>query len=194
MSRKRPPADHKLVAGPYLPPRVRRGDVLFCKRFGEVLVTGFTDRLRWPCTTRYGQPTPIVTDELARAIRLESVTALCRWWGVSRRIAHKWRRLFGVGRMTPGTFRLRQRQTFSDAERRKSAEARGMPASRKKSSEILKARWSRDKRLGSRRLWTARELALLGTGLDAVVARRIDRTEVAVRGRRRELRIRLRPH
>ncbi len=184
--RRRPPADDFLIAGPYRRPRVRLGDVLYCERFGEVVVTGFTERLRWPCTRRFGQATPILTDELLRAIRTESLIALCAWWEVSTTLAWKWRRLLGVGRSNPGTARIHRMQTFTDRERARGRATRRTPASREKSRRVQAAAWEHARQSGQRRAWTAREIAALGTDTDAKIARRLGRTTVAVHDKRCE--------
>jgi hypothetical protein len=41
-----------------------------------------------------------VDDELARAVRSETVEALCHWLGVSASLVHSWRRALGVRRRT----------------------------------------------------------------------------------------------
>ena len=189
--RAKRPTDAKLIAGPYRPPRCRLGDLLYCDRSGEVVVSGFTDRLRWPYTLRYGQVSPILCGDLVRAVRIESAKAVAYWWGVSRQLVFRWRRSLDVPRITPGTRRLRRMQTFSDIERRRSSRRRKSADSRAKSSRVAYARWHRDGRFGRYRRWSRREIRLLGTDTDAGLAQRIGRTVVAVTQKRRELRLRL---
>jgi hypothetical protein len=98
-----------LIAGPYRPPAGRShrvGATVGCRVRGEVMVSGVTDApLPWPCarTTPPARPLPVVTPELARAIRTESVEAVAYWWGISRWIVRRWRQALGVPRFNPGT-------------------------------------------------------------------------------------------
>mgnify|MGYP001056336438 CR=1 FL=1 len=183
----RPPADDVLIAGPYRPPRIRVGNTLYCERFGEVVVTGFTERMRWLCTIRQGQQTPILCGDLVRAVRTESMFAVTAWWEVSRHLAWRWRRCLGVGRKTPGTLRLRKRCTFTAEERVRSAEAARSRKGRRRRSRTAKERWLRDKCIGPFRLWAVKDIRLLGTDSDTKIARKTGRTVAAVAMKRREL-------
>jgi hypothetical protein len=49
-----------------------------------------------------------VFGDLAEAVRRESATALCSWWGVTGQTVRKWRRALGVGAITEGTSQLRR--------------------------------------------------------------------------------------
>jgi hypothetical protein len=99
----------KLLAGPYHPPALRRGDVATCLyRDCDVVVLGWTDaRISWPlCKRREGRSGPglLVDEELARAIRTESAAALRYWWGVGVKLVWQWRHAFAIGRAgTPGS-------------------------------------------------------------------------------------------
>src|SRR5262245_40153949 len=99
-----------LVAGPYRPPPCKPGDKLLCAlRDRLVVVKKVTGaRVPWPATNsgRGGRYAPIVTEELARAIRTESNQAVAYWFGLSPGTVTRWRRLLGVPRTTPGTARL----------------------------------------------------------------------------------------
>jgi len=186
-------ADHKLIGGPYRPPRVRVGDSLFCDLHGEVVMRAFTDRLRWPCALLYGQRSPILTGDLVRAVRTESAMAVVWWWEVSRNLVHRWRVCLSVGRKTPGTLRLRrERCSFSRQTLALALAAQRTPAWRERNSEARKRYWEHRRRAGlkahgGQRLWTAREVRLLGTASDAAVGRRIGRTRPAVGNKRRGL-------
>ena len=186
-------ADHKLIGGPYRPPRVRVGDSLFCDLHGEVVMRAFTDRLRWPCALLYGQRSPILTGDLVRAVRTESAMAVAWWWEVSRNLVHRWRVCLSVGRKTPGTLRLRRKcATFTAEERERAHATQRTAAYRKKCSDYRRRYWRARRRAGKgahagHRLWTAREIRLFGTASDAAVGRRIGRTKAAVANKRRSL-------
>ena len=90
--------DTKLLFGPYLPPRVRRGQILVCEFRGEVVkVGGLTDApIMWPRVLKTGSPSVIVCGDLVRAIRTESAAAVAYHWGVSETTVWKWRKSLGV--------------------------------------------------------------------------------------------------
>ena len=161
------PEKVRLLFGPYRPPPLKRGDRAFCLFRGAlVVVTGRTGaRIPWPLCHLAGYRRPcgrgiLVDDELARAIRHESATAVKYWWGVSRNTARRWRGAFGVGRRdNEGTHRL-----------------------------VLGAiQVNMDTRGDDGRVWTRDEVALLGALPDAEVARRTGRTANAVTVKRRKL-------
>jgi hypothetical protein len=85
----------KLLHGPYRTPRLRRGDRAFCLfRDCDVIVTGCTDaRISWPrcrpLDVPRSHPSLLVNEDLARAIRNESVVAIQFWWGVSNGVVHR---------------------------------------------------------------------------------------------------------
>lgn len=73
---------------------------------GLVQVNGFSDgRLSWPTRKRPrgGVRTLVLTEDLVRAIRLESAVAVAHWWGISTKTVRVFRRLLDVPRNTPGT-------------------------------------------------------------------------------------------
>jgi hypothetical protein len=75
----------KLLGGPYRAPAVCVGDRATCLyRDCEVVVTSWRDaRFSWPMCALPdvgGFPSPLVDEELARAIRTESALALQYWW------------------------------------------------------------------------------------------------------------------
>ena len=79
----------KLLHGPYRCPRLRRGDRATCLYCGKlVIVTGMSSaRIPWPLCLPAGgrgQPGLLVEEELARAVRCESVRAVRHWWGRRR--------------------------------------------------------------------------------------------------------------
>lgn len=121
-----PPGDTpSLVGGPYRAPAVRAGDWLDDEIDGRLEVGGWTVApLSWPRRRKNGRPALILTAELARAVRIESVEAVCYWWGVGATKVWMWRQALGVGRVTDGTRALLQERTGVPAD----AAARGREA------------------------------------------------------------------
>jgi hypothetical protein len=168
-----------------------KGDHAFClARDCDVVVTSWTDaRISWPrCRslgTRGGGSGILVDDELARAIRHESAAAIRYWWGVNVSTMAWWRRALGVGWTdSPGSRRLRQAASDAGALALK---LNGLP------DAVCDRMSERAKRLNlisfaqakpARPSWTQAELGLLGKMPDATVAKRIGRTESAVRVKR----------
>lgn len=126
-----------LMAGPYIPPRARVGDWLDDEIDGKLVVGGWTDApLPWPRRKKTGRHALIFTAELVRAVRVESVEAICHWWGVGPTKVWMWRQALGVGRLTDGTRLLLQERTGvpeDAAARGRSAAA--APESRAKMAE-----------------------------------------------------------
>jgi hypothetical protein len=110
MPRKRTIAP-ALIAGPYVPPPFELGSSLVCRLRGRVNVRGVSEApIAWPwCYASFSpgrhssRPSLILTDELVRAVRTETVLAIAYWWGVNRRTATGWRKMLGVPRMALGT-------------------------------------------------------------------------------------------
>ncbi len=100
---------HLLIGGPYYPPRVRPGEFYPCEVHGLELVTDWTDApLSWPIHRGgrgRGRSSLLVTPELVRALRTESVAAICYWWGVGKATVVRWKAHFGIGR-SEGSSRL----------------------------------------------------------------------------------------
>ncbi len=75
-------------------PALRAGDRAFCNYRGcEVVVRGSSGPAGWPrgrAPGWRGMSSPVVTEELALAIRRESPWALCRWLGVSLSLVRGW--------------------------------------------------------------------------------------------------------
>src|SRR5262245_28524800 len=93
-----------LIAGPYQPPALSRGDRATCLfRDCEVVVTSWTDApISWPrchaVGTHRGGSGLLVTEELVRAIRTESAAAIAYHFGVCANTIWRWRGVFGVER------------------------------------------------------------------------------------------------
>lgn len=102
----------KLLGGPYHAPRCQRGDWLDDEVDGRTEVGGFTDApIPWPRRKKTGRPSLILCDDLATAIKIESVEAICHYWGVGPTKVWQWRQALGVDRVTDGTRQLLQERT-----------------------------------------------------------------------------------
>ena len=100
------PPPPKLLGEPYAPPPCREGAWVMDELHGLVHVNGFSDgRLSWPTRKRPrgGARALMLTEDLVRAIRLESAVAVAYWWGISTKTVRMFRRLLDVPRNTPGT-------------------------------------------------------------------------------------------
>jgi hypothetical protein len=103
------PTNYPLIAGPYQPPRCRVGRELYDIIRGDLMVTSISDApIAWPCgkTHQVARPLPVMTAELVRAVRTESVEAIVYHWGVSRWTVRRWRHALGVPRFNPGTMKI----------------------------------------------------------------------------------------
>ena len=106
MAKTKPPA---FFAGPYRTPRYRIGRRVQCQVRGEMKITGTSNgRIPWPMGKVKGHNTPtlVVYRDLAKALRVESASAVLYWWGVARGTVRLWRRSLDVEPMTPGTRKL----------------------------------------------------------------------------------------
>jgi hypothetical protein len=124
----------------------------------------------------------LVDEELARAVRHESVVAIMRWWRVSQTAVYHWRAALGVGR-TDNDGSRRLIRVASEAGGRvthyRGISDKECDARSRRALGLNLARYLPKGYHGPR--WTAEQLALLGTEPDAVVAARVGRTESAVR-------------
>jgi hypothetical protein len=101
--------EYPLLRGPYAVPAVRFGRTATCLLRGKAKVCGWTDgRIPWPLLRagHGGKGVILVTKELARAVRLESVSAIQYWWGVGSTTVFSWRRALGVPEFNAGTLHL----------------------------------------------------------------------------------------
>ncbi len=128
----------------------------------------------------------IVTEELARAARCGSAKALRWWFGAGSKVVAKWRRALGVTRTNNPTTHALMRE----ASARGAAQTRGrlLPAEQVEQQRrtALELNLGQHVRAGLaartvRSLWTAEELALLGTMPDEQVAARVGRGAEGVR-------------
>jgi hypothetical protein len=185
----------KLLFGPYRPPRLRKGDRAACLYRGcDVTITGWTDaRVSWPCglpVGTKGRPSLLVDEDLARAVRHESAAALRFWWGVSPLLVWKWRKALGVTRLNcPGSQRLIRQASAQGAARYRGKQLPPEQVERRRrtAAELNLGQYLRPGYHGPR--WTPRQLALLGTDDDDVIAARIGRTPNAVGVMRRKRKV-----
>jgi len=101
-------ADRFKLHGTYRTPRFRLGATVTCKVRGELRIVGVTDaRIPWPLGhSGRGARSLVVYGDLARAIRRESVSAICHWFGVHDLTVWKWRKALGVPERNYGTRKL----------------------------------------------------------------------------------------
>jgi hypothetical protein len=203
---------YRLIDGPYYPPRTGRGGFLVCQLRGTVKIGGYSDApIPWPRIWR--RRSLVICGDLLRALKTESVYAVSYHWGLSRAIVSYYRQQFDVPRINPGTNRLVYEYVLPatrtpEALAKHSAASEGKPSNvskrdrerlrriqrrrkpmkfRRRMSERLRRRFGL---LGPFRKWTRKELAMIGTMPDREVARRIDRSLSAVRGKKFALRAR----
>ena len=180
-----------LLAGPYHPPALRIGSRAYCSfRKARVVITGRSNaRIPWPLCrviNRRGMPGLLVDKELMRAIRNESAAALIYWWEASESIVTNWRSAFGItNKNNPGSMRLfkllgeKIRQTPMTPERRE--------IQRRNAIRLNLAQYFAKYRRSNGPDWTAKEIALLGTDADRVIAEKIGRSYDAVSKKRKKL-------
>jgi hypothetical protein len=97
----------KLLHGPYLPPKVRRGRKLFCEIRGTVTVGGYSNGpIPWPRMKKGGNPCLVLCGDLVRAVRVESNQAVAHHWGLSTHTVSNWHMALGVPEANEGTRRL----------------------------------------------------------------------------------------
>ena len=184
----------KLLFGPYRPPPLKRGDRAYCLFRGYVVVvTSWTDApIPWPrCRILEGKGGGaglLVEEELARAVRHESATAVCYWWGACDGAVYRWRKALEVTRTNnQGSQRLIHAAASLGAEAMsqrgltpEEVEQRRERALQMNLSQYLQPGYPGD-------WWTDEEMALLGTMADEAVAKQVNRTVQAVRQKRERM-------
>ena len=100
----------KFQFGCYKTPKFAIGEMIPCLfRDCEVRVVGLSDsRIQWPLGQRPGRgaKTLIIFGDLEKAIRMESLRAICYWFGVTSQTVTLWRKALGVPHYNPGTMKL----------------------------------------------------------------------------------------
>ena len=98
----------RLHRGPYKTPRFRLGQTVIDAIRGPVTIIGMTDgRIPWPIGKTKRAKTLVMFRGLAKALRAESATAICHWWGVTGQTVSKWRKALDISPDTPGSRKLR---------------------------------------------------------------------------------------
>lgn len=106
------PVHPDLIQGPYAPPPCTKGDWISDDTEGLTEVGGMTSApIPWPRRKKTGRASLILCGDLVRAVKTESVEAICHWWGVGPTKVWMWRQALGVDRVTPGTRLLLQERT-----------------------------------------------------------------------------------
>ena len=108
------PSSLTALRGSYTPPRVRVGEELQCEIRGLSVVRDWHDApIMWPLTWEpHKRRTLIVTGDLVKAMREETLAAVCANWRVGKSTVGRWKRALGIG-TTPGTQAVRR--TMLDA-------------------------------------------------------------------------------
>lgn len=104
---------------------------------GLVEVGGWTNApIPWPRRKKTGKHSPILCDDLIRAVMMESSAAVQHHWRVGATTVWKWRQALIVGRITPGTRdRLRTETGVPDDAAARGREAAKSPEARAKLEE-----------------------------------------------------------
>jgi hypothetical protein len=108
MAKRSPRSDKVKLHDRYRAPRFRIGSKAACEVRGELRIVGVTDApIPWPLGVRGpGKRSLIVYGDLLRAVRRESVSAMCHWFGVSDQTVTNWRKALGVPERNYGTRKL----------------------------------------------------------------------------------------
>jgi hypothetical protein len=102
---------YQLHSGPYKTPLFRYGQRVECEVRGEVILVGLSNgRIPWPLGRIPGNSNRalVVFKGLAKALRKESATSVCHWWGVTPQTVSKWRGAINVEPNTDGARKLRE--------------------------------------------------------------------------------------
>jgi hypothetical protein len=166
----------QLLHGPYISPRLKRGDRATCLlRDSTVVITGLSSgRIQWlrcrALDTHGGGSELLLAGDLVRAVKNESAAAVMHWWGVTEGVVWRWRKALDAPGLKPeGSRLLRNRLNREQGGAPKGKPAPGRPGRLQPVPNSHK-----------RRFWTDAEVALLGTILDNEVAVRTGRTLTAI--------------
>jgi hypothetical protein len=93
-NRMNPRVRFKLHFGPYKTPRFKCGDIVCDESREDVTIVGLTDAPNsladWGSGPK-GMRTIVLYKGLVRAVRMEPITAIRHWWGVTHTPVYRWR-------------------------------------------------------------------------------------------------------
>lgn len=199
----------RFVGGPYAPPLVPIGGWLKCQIRGMVQVGGYTNALiPWPVAVKHPRQM-ILCGDLLTALKTESRLAVCFHFGISPQSVSGYKKHLGIERLTAGGMRLfwktiklsgsdearakmsRQREgrrdlmTPEDRERLRAIQKR--PKTEAWKAKVAE-RWQRRHLLiGRPEEWTPEQIQLIGSMPDREVAKRLNRSVLAVKAKRFQL-------
>lgn len=185
------PVAPDLLTGPYQAPDCHVDGWLDDEIHGRVQVGGWTHApLSWPRRKKTGKHSPILCGDLVRAVQMESVEAICHWWGVGPTTVWKWRQALGVPQVNAGSLKLRlerhpgvpheaaargREKARSPESIAKSADARrGRKVSQERRESLIQ--WAKQPRIKfdtPGRYWSEREIKFLRRWYPRITAREI---------------------
>jgi len=173
----------RLLYGPYKPPIVEWGGFLICEVRGKLRVGSWSHgRIPWPREKKYFSY--ILCGDLVRAIKNEAAVAVAHHWGVCVMTVTTWRKQLGVGRVNPGTHRLRSLRAHLVFAGRPKSEAFKRANGRR---FIKRIRRGEIPFIRPEQLWKPWEVRLLGTASDKDIAIKIGRSYDSVQLKRERL-------
>jgi hypothetical protein len=129
----------------------------------------------------------IVEEELAQAVRCESVVAVSYWWGIGRTTVAKWRKALDVTRQNnEGSQVLIHAATAKALEAAREVGVSPEECAQRSERARVIQPWRFFPPVPRGHAWTEEDIALLGTMRDSEVARWTEHTIHEVRHRRRK--------
>lgn len=127
---------YRLRFGKYRTPRFKMGDVVICSARGQVTIVGMTNgKIPWPIGKTKRARSPVLYQDLERAVRKEAFQAIIHWWGVCWTTVWKWRKALGLGQYNEGTRTLKKLhfgEPWAEDARKKAWAKSNDPARREK--------------------------------------------------------------
>lgn len=97
----------KLHFGTYKRPLFKVGQEVRCSIYGKMVIAGVSKSLiTWPQCRPHIRHALIIYNDLEKAIRRESTSAVAHWWRVSTATVMKWRHFLGVPNLRFTSLRL----------------------------------------------------------------------------------------
>lgn len=129
----------RLQFGPYKQTRYRLGQKVDCERRGELTIVGTSSgRIPWAVGFGPGGNSLVLHGDLVRAVKVETLAAICYWWGVTKVTAWHWRKTLKVPAVNAGILKVKQDLIrkhgakiraaidYSDPERREKIRAKAL--------------------------------------------------------------------